>query len=90
MDRWLKTGSFVKSDGKVDEQSTASSSVPDLGSTERGDIESCSEVPSRQSKSNEKIDKQGEKKGRNENMTLTICKWVFISRGKSQNLNHFV
>jgi hypothetical protein len=31
MDRWLKTGSFTKSNEKLDEQSIASStSVPDL------------------------------------------------------------
>lgn len=63
MDSWLKMCSFVKPDEKLDEQSTTALSwVPDLGSTQGGDIASYSEVPSHQNKSNRKMDKQGEKR----------------------------
>uniref|UniRef100_A0A8C4TF17 Sodium/nucleoside cotransporter n=1 Tax=Erpetoichthys calabaricus TaxID=27687 RepID=A0A8C4TF17_ERPCA len=57
MDRWLKTGSFIKSDKKLDEQTIASSStsVPDLVPTQGDDTESCSKLPSLLTESKEII-----------------------------------
>lgn len=55
MERWLKAESSIKSDGKLDEQLTASStSVPDVEPTQGCDTESCSDLPSLQAESNEK------------------------------------
>lgn len=54
MERWLKAESSIKSDGKLDEQLTAS--VPDMEPTQGCDTESCSDLPSLQAESNEKIE----------------------------------
>jgi hypothetical protein len=76
MDRWLKTGSFTKSNEKLHEQSIASStSVPDLEPIQGGDIESCSELPSCQTKSNEQIGEQSEKKRKE----TKIWRWLFTN-----------
>ncbi|KAF2883744.1 hypothetical protein ILUMI_22433 [Ignelater luminosus] len=61
-DRWLKTGSIVKSDENLDKQSIASSTtIPNLKPTPGGNIESCSELPSRQTGSNDKIGEKDSK-----------------------------
>lgn len=82
--RWHSASrdSFVKSNKKLDKQSTTvSSSVPELNAIQCGGIEGYSVGRSRQYKNNEKIDTQGKKEKEREYDThyLQIATGVFFS-----------
>lgn len=87
-DSWLKMGNSVKFDEELDEKST-SSSVSGFCPTHGDGIESYSELFP-QNKSNQKIDKQGEKKRKKRISGTDYLQIDFYFTSKSENLKFFM